>query len=419
MIAAFIAFQSGFILQANTTELKLNQLEEAIKTSFDETALPVHCQYIIIDSNGSIIKSDMSDHELEKTKTALSTGQKAYYDFYKQIPQDDGNIVIIKYDMLAHFSNPILHSMIPNPELLILILLLMVIVVVAIMTALKFSKKLNKNLSPINLATEKIKAQDLDFEIEPTEITEFNASLYAIDKLKTALADSLSSQWYEEEQKKGQLSALAHDIKTPLTIIKGNTELLLEETATQENKELLMYILGGANTIEKYLEALMGLVTDEPQLLNRKNIRLDDFIDDMTREILPLCKTKRIEINLKKETKYDDLYIDADLVKRAIINMIDNAVRYSAEYSQIEILISDSEKDVIFEIKDCGKGFSEDSLKSATQEFYSEDASRNSQHYGLGLSFVKRVVEMHDGMLKIENKSDGHGAKVSFSLMKR
>ncbi len=226
MIAVFIAFQSGFVLQANATELKLNQLEETIRTHFDEQALPLHCQYILIDQSGNVIESDMSDQELAKTKAALSTGQKAYYDFYKEIAQDNGNIVLIKYDMLAHFSNPLLHKIIPNPELLLIGLLLIIIIVFALITALKFSRTLKKNLVPINLATEKIKAQDLDFDIKPTEITEFNASLSTIDKLKAALADSLHLQWHEEEQRKLQLSALAHDIKTPLTIIKGNTELL-------------------------------------------------------------------------------------------------------------------------------------------------------------------------------------------------
>jgi K+-sensing histidine kinase KdpD len=288
----------------------------------------------------------------------------------------------------------------------------------AVLTALKFSRKLKKNLIPINLATEKIEARDLDFEVMPTDITEFNASLQAIDKLKAALADSLHSQWQEEELRKSQLSALAHDIKTPLTIIKGNAELLLEEVSIQENKELLTYILAGSNTIEKYLELLMGLVINEPQLLNRKRLQLNDFVEDMMMGILPLCKRKKIRLNLKNDAKSDDLYLDGDLIKRAIINIIDNAVRYSFQDSQIDIIISDSENYFIFEISDRGKGFSAESLKRAAQEFFSEDASRKNQHYGLGLSFVKKVVEMHDGILKIENRSDGQGAKISFSLIK-
>ncbi|WKY44111.1 HAMP domain-containing sensor histidine kinase [Eubacteriaceae bacterium ES2] len=418
IIAASMAFQSGLILQANATEMKLNQLEQAIKTSFDEDELPVHSKYIIIDSNGSVIESDMSDQELKKTKVALSTGQKAYYDFYKEIAQDNGNIVIIKYDMLAHFSNPTLHKIIPNPELMFILLLLAVIVLLAILTALKFSRKLRRNLIPINLATEKIETQDLDFEVKPTEITEFNSSLYAIDKLKTALADSLSSQWHEEEQRKLQLSALAHDIKTPLTIIKGNVELLLEEASTQENKELLDYIMTGSNTIEKYLELLMGVVINEPLLFYKERIRLNDFMNDITIEVLPLCKRKNISLNFQNDSKSSCLLIDRELIKRAIINIFDNAVRYAPQDSRIDFKISDNERQLIFEIIDCGKGFSEESLKRASQEFFSEDSSRKNQHYGLGLSFVKKVVEMHDGRLKIENRSDRQGAKVSFSLAK-
>lgn len=418
MIGLFIAFQSGFVLQANATELKLDQLEETLKVHFDKAALPVHCHYIHIDQNGKVIESDMSEQDLQKTKAALSGGQRAYYDYYREIAQDDSSIVLIKYDMLAHFSNPLLHKMIPNPELLLIGLLLIGIILLALMTALKFSRQLNKNLVPINLATEKIKAQDLDFDIRPTEITEFNASLDAIDKLKAALADSLHLQWHEEAQRKAQLSALAHDIKTPLTIIKGNVELLVEEGPTEANKEVLTDILTGANNIERYLELLMGVVIHEPQVFKRETVRLKAFIRDLTPEILLLCKRKKIELTIQNAVKGDVLYLDRELIKRVIINLIDNAVRYSSQGSLIELAIWDNERQVIFEIKDGGTGFSEEALKSATQEFFTEDASRKNQHYGLGLSFVKKVVEMHDGRLILENRRDGQGAKVSFHLAK-
>ncbi len=418
IIMVSLSFQSGFVLQANYTEVKLNQLEETLRENFDKNLLPLYCSYILIDDTGDIIDSNMSKRDIEKIRSCMLSGKRSYHVIYKEITQANGNILFIKYDMLAHFSNPLLHKAIPNPELIVLLILIIFIVLFAIITALKFSRKLKQNLLPIIVATEKIETRDLDFEIKPTKILEFNSSLYAIDKLKEALTVSLNKQWDNEQQRKSQLSALAHDIKTPLTIIKGNAELLLEEECSKENKELISYIQTSSNTIEKYLELLMGVVNNESLSFNLELVRLKDFINDVTADALPLCKTKNIKFNLQNYVKCDSIYIDKELLKRAIINIIDNAVRYSYKNSHIDVVMSENETHIIFEINDYGKGFSEESLKKATQEFFTEDTSRTNHNYGLGLNFAKKVVEMHKGILEIENRVEIEGAKVSINLAK-
>jgi signal transduction histidine kinase len=382
-IIVSLSFQSGFILQANYTDVKLKELENNLSKNFDKNVLPSYCSYILIDDAGDLIESNMSKKDIEKTRSFLLSSKKSYYDFYKEIPQPDHNILIIKYDMLAHFNNPLLHKVIPYPELIFLLIFLVFIILFFIITALKFSRKLKQNLTPIITATEKIEAQDLDFKIEPTRILEFNSSLDAIDKLKEALTVLLNKQWDNEQQRKSQLSALAHDIKTPLTIIKGNAELLLEEECSKENKELISYIQTSSNTIEKYLELLMGVVNNESLSFNRELIRLNNFMNDVTADALPLCKIKNIELNLQTFAKCHSIYIDKDLFKRAIINIIDNAVRYSYKNSHIDVVVSDNETHIIFEINDYGKGFSEEGLKKATQEIFKEETTLANHNYVL------------------------------------
>lgn len=418
IISVSLAFQSGLILQANYADVRLNQLEQTLGENFNKNLLPIYCKYILIDNNGNIVESNMSNNDIEKTRSYLLSGKKLYYEFYKQITQLNDNIIIIKYDMLTHFSNPLLHKVIPYPELLIVCVFLICIVLFVIITALKFSEKLKRNLIPINEATEKIKAQDLDFQIRPTKILEFNASLDAIDKLKEALTSSLSKQWDNEQQRKSQLSAIAHDIKTPLTIIKGNAELLLEEESSEENKGLISYIQTSSNTIEKYLELLMSVVNNESLDFNAEVVSLNDFINEITIAVLPLCKLKNIQFNLMNDAKSDVIYIDKELLKRAIINIIDNSVRYSYKKSHIDMIVSENQANIIFEINDYGKGFSRESLKKATQEFFTEDTSRTNNNYGLGLSFAKNVVEMHNGLLEIKNQCGIEGAKVSIYITK-
>lgn len=416
IIFASICIQSGVVLPANYAEQKINQSEEALKENFDAGLLPSSCQYLLVDTSGNIKDTNMSEKDIEKIRESITSGKKPYYDFYKEIIQANGNIVFIKYDIRAHFSNTQFHKIIPNPELLLLVIMVALIIFFVIITALHFSKKLKENLVSINMATEKIKAQDLDFEIKSTKVLEFNASLSAIDSLKEALTLSLNKQWKNEQQKNFQLSSLAHDINTPLSIIKGNTDLLLEDECTNETKEMLSYIQTSSNTIEKYLDLLMGVVNDSSLMFSISKVSLKEFMNDIGEDIAPLCKTKNITLNLHNNAKTDFLDIDKQLLKRALINIVDNAIRFSPTNGQIDFIVWNNKTDIVFEVIDYGKGFSPTSLKNATQEFYTEDTARTSNHYGLGLSFVKKVLEMHNGVLKIENNSETEGAKISIIL---
>ncbi|MDD3404041.1 MAG: HAMP domain-containing sensor histidine kinase [Hespellia sp.] len=417
-IGFFVCMQSGIILPANDSENTINQIEDTLCKNFDENLLPLHSEYILLGDSGKVIKTNMKERDIEKTKEHLSKGNQPAYVFYKVITLDNGNMLVIKYDLMAHFRNPLLHRIMPYPELVAAVTVLVLIILASLLTAMRFSRKLKRNLIPIISATEKIKMQDLDFDIRPTQIQEFNSSLEAIGKLKDALTTSLHEQWYHEQQRKSQLSALAHDIKTPLTTIKGNAELLLEEESSLENRELISYIQTSSNAIEKYVELLMNVVNQESLPVHKEQIALKDFVEDILADLLPLCRTKSIQFNLHQEVTCDSVFADGNLLKRAILNLVDNAVRYSDNDGSIDMTIRENETQIVFEVADYGKGFSEESLKKATEEFFTEDTSRTSHHYGLGLNFVKKVAKLHSGTFEFGNRLEAKGARVSLYIMK-
>ena len=417
VIGVSLSFQNGIILPANNAEVALNHLEQTYREEFDKSLLPPYCSYIIINETYGVVEKNMSQDDIEKTQEYLLTGSRDNHEFYKIIHQENSNIIVIKYDLLVHFTNPLLDKWIPYPELTIILLLFGLIVLFAIMTASNFSNKLKQNLTPIITSSQKIEKQDLDFEIEYTKISEINSALVAIDSLKEALSVSLKEQWNKEQERKSQLSALAHDIKTPLTVIKGNAELLAEENS-KENKELISYIQSSTVSIETYLELLMNVVKDEALHINKEFVKLSELFSEIENIILPMCNVKNIHLNLHNDAKHNSLCIDKELVTRAIINVVDNAIRYSNKDGSIDFIVKENETHILFEIKDCGKGFSAEALKKATQEFFTEDASRTNKHYGLGLNFTKKVVQLHGGELVIENRGKRQGAKVSISLAK-
>lgn len=417
VVIVSLSLQFGIVLPANVTDNNLIQLEQQLSNEFDKGLLPPFCSYVVIENNMAI-DTNMTEKEIAKTIDFLSNGEKAYYDFYKIISQTNGNKLLIKYDMLAHFSNPTLHQLIPYPELLILVSLLCLVILFAVITAGIFSKKLKLNLIPIMTATQKIENHELDFDIELTKIIEINTALQGIDQLKSALTVSLKDQWDSQQQKKSQMTALAHDIKTPLTVIKGNTELLMEDDLSIESKELLTYIKTSTENIEKYLELLMSVVANNPLKVNKEYVILNDFINGISEESKALCRMKNIDFISNNTAKCKDIYADSELLKRAITNIIDNAVRYAPVNSRIHLVVSDSDRFIQFDMFDMGKGFTKESLAKATEEFYTEETARSNQNYGLGLCFAKSVTDIHGGTLEVKNRTDTSGAVISIILEK-
>lgn len=126
--------------------------------------------------------------------------------------------------------------------------------------------------------TEKIEQQDLDFVVESSKIYEINNILFSMDKMKLALKNSLEKQWMLEENRKEQISALAHDIKTPLTIIHGNTDLLIEINENPELLEYMEYISKGVTQIEKYINTLIDISkTENGYILNKEAINMSEL----------------------------------------------------------------------------------------------------------------------------------------------
>ncbi len=417
IVMLLLALQYEILLPANFVETELSNLEDTFYENFNGDLLPINSSYVIIDLDFGVRESNMSDDDKIKTQNYLLDGSKSYYDSYKQISLSNGDILVVKYQLLARFSNPLLNKIIPYPEITLLIFVLCLIIVFSIITALRFSKKLKINLVPIIIASEKISQRDLDFDIQPSKIKEFNDSLVAIDNLKTELKLSLNKQWNEEEQKKSALSALAHDLKTPLTIIKGNSELLLEDDLSDDTLETILYIKQGAVTIEKYIEMLISALNDSNFNISKEDTSLESFIDDLKTDILPLCKTKNICLNLENKATTDTITIDTKLMHRVVMNIIDNAVRFSEKNATIDFIITEENSCFLFDILDNGKGFSTESLKKGMIEFYTEDTSRSYKHYGLGLSFAKKVIDLHNGFITICNIEKG--AKVSIQVPKQ
>lgn len=418
VIFFYMGLNNGILLPANYAQNQIDKIKKADTKLllFSEKEIPYPCKYAFYE-NDMFIRGNLDKSELKDADQYLIGESFKSNSIYTKIEFKDG-ICIVKYDIRAHFSSEFWNRLIPYPELLLGILFGILFIIIASILAIKFGKRLKKELYPLKDSTERIMKQELDFEILQSNIREFNDVLKSIADMKGALKESLEIQWKAEVQKREQIGALAHDIKTPLTIIRGNAELLYENDILKEDREYINYIIKNSDKIEKYLSILIEVSKSENELKCVKGKIISDiFFKELNRELNMLCKVKNIKTFFKTRNIPESFSASEELLTRAIMNIMDNAVEHSPINSEIEFYIFTHEDKLIFTVNDSGTGFTEEGLKNATNQFYMEQRERKvGEHYGMGLYIAESIVKKHGGYLVVKNRINTQGAKVSIVI---
>ena len=422
LIIAFISasVQFKWIFPANYTENLIIEKRTDIATSknFEKSLLPDNTSYLFLSKDEKVVDTNMNKNIQD---IAFNYHKGSGYSnanlSFMEIQRSDG-YVLVAYNLKPYYKSPWMQKNLPQINILFLILLIIFCLINIVTTTLIWAKKISKELNPLLEASEEIGKQNLNFHVEESNVKEFNSILVSLEKMKVGLSESLRTNWREEEKKRNQISALSHDIKTPISIIKGNLELLEETDLTIEQETYLNYIVKNTNRIGQYIETLM-LVNKSNQVneLNFLEIRVEEFAE----YIVKLTKefTSTYKLNLLEDINYDDDFLIVDLknFERAFLNILSNAEEHSPKNSTIELLICSKADELQISIVDQGHGFSSEDLLYATDQFYQGDKSRHSkENYGIGLFVSEQIIKMHEGSLVLENRSDEIGAKVSILL---
>ncbi len=410
-----IGLNMGIILPANHTENELLEKAEQIakSTCFSKELLPAGCEYALFDLDGTYIEGNTDNIN---TFEDVLTGKK-YRNDYKVIVREDGYCVI-HYSVQARFANPALHKIFPYLETTVMVMLCILVFVTLIFNALLFGRKLRKKLKPLLEEIAYIKEKELIPSVTKSDIREFNEVLSALNEMKEALGTSLKREWETEQRRKDNISALAHDIKTPLTVIKGNAELLTEETDIGKAYDYASRINENADRIEHYIKLLINVAKGVDE---NSSMSLCELFSDIKRQSEALCKTEQIPIFIKETSlHHPEIQIeDSERILRAVLNIVANAVEYTDPEKGVVMTFLEGEGILQIKVEDFGTGFSTEALRHATEQFYTEKKERSGEHYGLGLYFADMMAKEHNGKLHVENKADGNGAEVTLILWKR
>lgn len=436
----------GIVSPANTTEHAVSDWCASLdgQKTITPTDIPAGAGYAFFDADGVLLETDLE-------KDALSDAEKlAAADHSANIRRNSSRIsiridtdtqcVVVSYRLIASFRPPYLRRIFPNAELFFFLLLLFLLMADFLFIALRYARKLNRELQKLADAADQIRQQNLVFTPQKTGLSEFNRIMDSLDRLKTDLQHSLKEQWAMEQQKKRQFTALAHDIKTPLAIVTGNAELLSETEQSGEQREYTAFILDHARQIHRYVTGMLELTrTDalsgsadettgstlrEPPLcpatgstLNESSLcPIQELLSAAAQDIENLRKKKHLSCSLQIKDLPRGLLVPKDKLQRILSNLIDNAVQYSPENGTVFLRASAAEGMLQLSIQDEGSGFSKEALSLAASEFYRADPGRSSkEHFGMGLSIASRIAGGLNGTLRLEN-APGKGALVTVSL---
>ena len=385
----------------------------------EESDIPYPCEYVIFTKDGQYAGGSIGlEYSTAIWNTCMEGGRTRDGSYLYSVIEREDEILILRYRMTAQFGNAALRSIFPSADWLLVVTILLEILISLIAISFIFGKYLGKKIDKLLTVVHKIEDQDLEFEIQKSRLFEVDQALDALDHMRIALRQSLERQWYDDKMRQEQLSALAHDLKTPLTIICGNTELLFDTSLSAEQRECAEYIENSSLQMQEYVQALIAAAKSwDSYKPCMKRVSMDSLLLELKNQIDGLCAVN--SISLHWDCGHYPAYItaDHDLLIRMLINVLSNAVEHTPQGGEVIFEIEEHSNELFFLITDTGKGFSDEALKHATEQFFMEDDSRISKsHYGIGLYVAASIAKKHNGKIILENSAVAGGAKVTIQI---
>lgn len=414
-----ILFSTKAAYPADYQETFLNKLEEeAVQGKEIESRLESMYRYALFDKEGIYKTGNLKQEKAEEVYQSFHKNGRFYKDEYIKIISSNKGDYYVLYNIKMGFYNPMIEKTLPSPDMVLVIFFILLFSLNLWRIARKFGRIISKELTQLKGITECIEEEDLEFEVPSSSLREIDEVFHSVEKLKDSLSKSLQEQWCLETNRREQIDALGHDLKTPLTIIRGNTELLCECNLDEEENNLVSHIEKNTVLMQKYIQKLLEINRSESGfVIQKKLIEFADFINEIIDHSICLGKSKEIKFTYEMQTVPDKVLVDEEILKRIILNIVDNAVEYSPKNGVIFMEVFFEAKNLKINVEDSGRGFTEDDIKFARKQFYRNDESRNAkEHMGMGLYFVDIMVKKLGGEVRLSNSVEFGGAKVEIEL---
>lgn len=225
-----------------------------------------------------------------------------------------------------------------------------------------------------------------------------------------------------EKLKSDMISLMSHELRTPITSINGFAELLAgDETVPEEAREFLSIIRSESQRLSRMINTFLAVTqleaADKQEVL-KIPLKLDDVVRDTVNNLQPVAKKKRIRLVEQPTTKLPPVAADKSLITQVVTNLVGNAIKYSPERTTITVTTALEADAVRLSVEDRGYGIPPEAIDRVWEKFYRvarEGQEKDEESTGLGLSFVREVIEQHGGAVNLVSEV-GRGSRFSFTL---
>lgn len=440
-IRLYLNVEGRKVQPANYFEQQIPQIEAQIR-EMGTTVLQDHSLlerlvphegllYQVVDEKGVVLYGTDRDRRIQNRAELLrliNTTQGVGGRFFRTIPVFSLEAELVGAVSLSYRLTPYFPRLTDKLWLFPLgyIIFFSPFLFIVLFTSL-FARKFAENIGePVNLlidGAQKVKDQDLDFEISYNGDNELGSLCVAFNEMKGALEESLVSQWRLEQVRHEEMEALAHDLKTPFSLIQAYAEALLEwEPLAGKEEHYLKVITENARRGAGMVRELLYAIELEVMSLDltKESVNVPTYLRQKQASYWALAAQKGMDFQVRvAESGNVDLIVELDLTKldRILDNILSNSFRYTPEGGVIELAAQIGDQWVEFTVCDTGKGFSSEESVHLFDKFYRGDAARTSGTggSGLGLYTVKGLVEQQGGTIRAFNGVNG-GACIQFAL---
>ena len=272
-----------------------------------------------------------------------------------------------------------------------------------------YRRKIEKPVAILSGASENISNNRLDFSVEAPEENELGDLCLSFEKMRAALQDNNLEMWRQVEERKRLNAAFAHDLRTPLTVLKGQSEMLVkyapkmsEDKIVSTAEMMKRHII----RLENYVDTMSDLQRLEDIEVTKECIEVKEFEKQLRITGTAICTEKDFKL-FQNLSDRQSVKIDISVVMQVYENLLSNAMRYTK--TKIEVTVDRHNEFLMLIVADDGTGFTSKDLSNAMKPFYRAESESHNEHFGMGLNICKILCEKHGGYIQISNEN---GAKV-------
>lgn len=413
--------EENMLFTARIAEYSMNY-DGDIKAQLDQLKLVEgneNARFTVIDLEGKVIAdSNLADSAImenhsdrEEVREALKAGTGYAIResetlkmsmLYVAIVSDDNQYIM---RMAVPFSGLEQYVGILIPSIFISI---SITLVVSLILADRFAHSVTKPLSEIAEEMQKLKEENPEFHFKNYEYDEMNVIANTTLQMSKAVKESMNRIEFEKMVRQEFFSNASHELKTPLTSIRGYLELLENDMATNENmkKDFLSRIKKESfNMTDLINDILMisRLETKEAEVILTE-VRICPLLNEVYRSLEPLAK--EYQVTLKSSCKPLSMLANTQQLRELFSNLITNAIKYNKPGGTVEVIVTSETKEIVITVEDTGVGIPEDAKLRIFERFYRVDKGRSKKvgGTGLGLSIVKHIINYYEGSIQVESK---------------